>query len=60
MVTLAPGVVFRALPAGADVVILETHSVEPFPTIVSEMAEPAEGEQVDLDRIDNLLLREDG
>lgn len=37
---------FRALPAGADVVILETHSVEPFPTIVSEMAEPAEGEQV--------------
>lgn len=34
------------LPQGVDVVLLETHSPEPFPAIVAAVVEPAAGEKV--------------
>lgn len=35
-----------ASPVAVDVVLLETHEPEPFPTILSDQLEPAPGEQV--------------
>ena len=35
-----------ALPAGLDLVVVETHSAEPHPTVLSALLEPAPGEQV--------------
>ncbi len=51
-VTLPPGdddelkTLLRACPADADIVLLETHSPEPYPTILSEVLTPAAGESV--------------
>ncbi|MCK9519040.1 MAG: molybdopterin-guanine dinucleotide biosynthesis protein MobB [Dehalococcoidia bacterium] len=34
------------LPAAIDIALFETHSPEPFPTILSEVYQPAEGERI--------------
>ncbi|MGD9935799.1 MAG: molybdopterin-guanine dinucleotide biosynthesis protein MobB [Dehalococcoidia bacterium] len=35
-----------ALPPGLDLVLVETHAVEPYPTVLSALLEPDPGEQV--------------
>lgn len=34
----------EALPAGIDLVLLETHSAEPYPTVVSKLLDPKDGD----------------
>ena len=51
LVTSAPGStkptdILAASPVAVDVVLLETHEPEPFPTVLSILLEPAEGETV--------------
>jgi formylmethanofuran dehydrogenase subunit E len=41
-----PATLLRSLPADLDVVVLETHSPEPYPSIISRTIGPAPGEAV--------------
>lgn len=41
-----PESLIAALPDETDLVLLETHEFEPYPALVSQLLEPAEGEQV--------------
>lgn len=42
----SPRELLDALPRGIDLVLFETHSHEPFPTLLSQLLEPAPGEEI--------------